>query len=95
MGKDEKVANILVNHPSCSRQHAVIQFRKVSLNDEEDSSHQRIIPYIMDLESTNGTLLNKHKIEPARYYELKPFDILNFGLSTRDYVVMKGEKEYN
>ena len=43
----------------------------------------------MDLESTNGTLLNKEKIEAARYYELKPQDVLNFGLSKRDYVVMK------
>ncbi len=45
----------------------------------------------MDLESTNGTLLNKEKIEAARYYELKPQDVLNFGLSKRDYVVMKVE----
>lgn len=28
-------------------------------------------PYIMDLESTNGTLLNGEPIEPARYIELK------------------------
>ncbi len=47
----------------------------------------------MDLESTNGTLLNKVKIEPARYYELKVNDILNFGFSTRDYIVMKVELE--
>jgi smad nuclear-interacting protein 1 len=92
VGKDEKVANILINHPSCSRQHAVIQYRKVNLNNEEDSTNQIIKPYIMDLESTNGTFLNKQKIDSARYYELKPYDILNFGLSTRDYVLMRGEK---
>lgn len=47
----------------------------------------------MDLESTNGTLVNKNKIEPARYFELKPFDVINFGLSTRDYVLMKGDNK--
>ena len=49
----------------------------------------------MDLESTNGTLLNKEKIEAARYYELKPHDVLNFGLSKRDYVVMKVDQTEN
>jgi pSer/pThr/pTyr-binding forkhead associated (FHA) protein len=49
----------------------------------------------MDLESTNGTMLNKKKIEPARYYELKPYDIINIGLSNRDYVVMKVDKNPN
>ena len=45
----------------------------------------------MDLESTNGVMLNKERIEAAKYYELKPFDIINLGSSTRDYVVMKVE----
>jgi len=43
----------------------------------------------MDLESTNGTYLNKEKIEQARYYELIKNDVINFGFSERDYVVMK------
>ena len=32
------------------------------------------VPYIMDLESTNGTVLNGDKIEPAKYYELRTKD---------------------
>ena len=28
-------------------------------------------PYVIDLESTNGTYVNNQRIEPARYYELK------------------------
>jgi pSer/pThr/pTyr-binding forkhead associated (FHA) protein len=43
----------------------------------------------MDLESTNGTLLNKEKIELDRNYELKPNEISNLGFSTREYIVMK------
>lgn len=47
----------------------------------------------MDLESTNGTFINKTKIEPARYYELKNYDLLNFGFSTRDFIITKVEKD--
>lgn len=47
----------------------------------------------MDLESTNGTFINKEKIEPSRYYELKSYDLINFGMSTRDYILIKVENE--
>jgi smad nuclear-interacting protein 1 len=43
----------------------------------------------MDLESTNKTFLNGEPIEPARYYELREKDVLKFGESQREYVVMK------
>lgn len=32
-------------------------------------------PYVMDIKSTNGTILNGQKIEDSRYYELKEKDI--------------------
>ena len=35
------------------------------------SSHCFHRPYVIDLESTNGTYVNNQRIEPARYYELK------------------------
>jgi len=31
-------------------------------------------PFVIDLESTNGTLVNDEAIPPARYYELKAGD---------------------
>ena len=31
----------------------------------------RVLPYIIDLGSSNGTYLNNNRIEPQRYYELK------------------------
>jgi smad nuclear-interacting protein 1 len=43
----------------------------------------------MDLESTNGTFINKSKIESSKYYEIKNYDIINFGFSTRDYIITK------
>jgi smad nuclear-interacting protein 1 len=45
----------------------------------------------MDLESTNGTQINKEKIEPTRYYELKNNDLINFGHSTRDYILINAD----
>ena len=45
-------------------------------------------PYLLDLESINGTSINGEKVEPARYYELLTGDVVRFGLSSREYVVM-------
>jgi smad nuclear-interacting protein 1 len=48
----------------------------------------------VDLGSVNGTHLKnkktgtKEKLDDSRYYELKPGDVLSFGLSTRDYVLL-------
>lgn len=43
----------------------------------------------MDLESTNKTFLNGSEVEGARYYELREKDVLRFGQSVREYVLMK------
>ena len=48
-------------------------------------------PYLIDLESTNGTFINDFRIPSARYVELKLGDIVKFGSSTREYVLMNEE----
>jgi smad nuclear-interacting protein 1 len=90
IGKDKEIAEIYVEHPSCSKQHAVIQFRLVSKNKDDDmfSKKVSIIPYILDLESTNGSYLNGKKLESSRYVELRPSDVLRFGESAREYVLL-------
>ena len=45
-------------------------------------------PYLLDLESTNGTFVNGERMEGARYYELREKDVLKFGLSTREFVIL-------
>jgi smad nuclear-interacting protein 1 len=65
IGRDAQVADIVVAHPSCSKQHAVIQFRYT-----EKKGVMAVRPYIMDLESTNGTFLNGERIESSKYIEL-------------------------
>lgn len=49
---------------------------------------KRVRPYLIDLESANGTFLNGEKIEPKRYIELKERDVIKFGFSSREYVLL-------
>ena len=49
----------------------------------------RVVPYVMDLGSSNGTCLNGERLKKERYYELREKDMLTFALSTREYVVMR------
>jgi len=91
LGKDRKIVEISLDHPSCSRQHSVIQFRTVDVKDADNPNANAIRinkPYIMDLGSTNGTYLNGSKIDPLRYVELLERDILKFGNSSREYVLL-------
>ena len=93
MGRDRKVADIPIDHPSCSKQHAVIQFRLVEYERDDMTTGKRIRPYIIDLESSNGTFVNNQKIEPKRYYELFEKDVIKFGFSTREYVVLHEQSQ--
>jgi smad nuclear-interacting protein 1 len=85
VGRHQDVCDIMLAHPSCSSQHAVLQYRAVP---HKPTGQLQCLPYIMDLESTNGTFLNRIKIDPARYYQLKAGDVLTFGASTREYVLI-------
>ena len=92
LGRAQEVADILVAHPTCSQQHAAIQFRYIvkKVEDEHGISQRKgkVKPYIIDLESINGTMLNGDRIEGGRYVELRNGDLLKFGGSEREYVVM-------
>ena len=86
MGRNADICDIPMLHPSLSSQHAVLQYR--ALPSQKTQGGLQCHPYIMDLESTNGTFLNGVKIDPARYYQLKKGDVLTFGASTREHVLM-------
>jgi smad nuclear-interacting protein 1 len=49
---------------------------------------KKTVPYLMDLESTNGTYLNGDKMEAGRFYELLEKDVFKFGFSEREYVLL-------
>ena len=68
-------SNIVLNHSSISKEHAKINFN----NDEI---------YIIDLNTENGTFVNKQKINPLQNINLKNNDLINFGKDTTDFILL-------
>uniref|UniRef100_A0A131YHJ1 Smad nuclear-interacting protein 1 n=1 Tax=Rhipicephalus appendiculatus TaxID=34631 RepID=A0A131YHJ1_RHIAP len=93
LGRSRLIADIPIDHPSCSKQHAVLQFRLVPYTRDNGTTGRRIRPYVIDLESANGTFVNNKQIEPRRYVELLERDVLKFGFSTREYVILHEESQ--
>ncbi|KAL8585464.1 hypothetical protein ACOMHN_059433 [Nucella lapillus] len=87
-GRDRRVADIPVDHPSCSRQHAMLQYRLSEYGRPDGSVGRRVRPYIIDLASANGTFINNQPIDGQRYVELFECDVIKFGFSTREYVLL-------
>ena len=86
-GREAAVVDYLVEHPSASKQHAVLQFRYVEKTNEFGDRRGKVRPYVIDLESANGTSVNGGKVPERRYVEVRDGDVLGFGHSTREYVV--------
>jgi smad nuclear-interacting protein 1 len=86
LGRETTVVDLPVEHPSSSKQHAVIQFRYISKLNEFGDRDGKVKPYIIDLESSNGTVLNGEKIEASRFVEVRTGDVMKIGLSEREYV---------
>ncbi|KAI8891446.1 SMAD/FHA domain-containing protein [Backusella circina FSU 941] len=91
IGRDRLIVDIPVDHPSCSKQHAVIQYRTVSQQDGNGKTVKVVKPFLIDLEATNGTFLNGEEVPSTRFVELKVKDVLKFGESTREYVLLHAE----
>ncbi|KAF9393067.1 hypothetical protein CPB97_004092 [Podila verticillata] len=87
-GRDRNVVDVPIDHPSCSKQHAVLQFRQIVETDSLGQSKRTTKPFIIDLGSANGTLVNGIQIPATRYYELKLSDVIKFGASTREFVLL-------
>ena len=61
-----QVADIPLDHPSCSKQHAALQYRLVDYTRSDGSKSRRVTPYVIDLNSANGTYVNNQKIESQK-----------------------------
>ncbi|KAJ9683020.1 hypothetical protein PVL29_018849 [Vitis rotundifolia] len=68
------ICDFVLEHPTISRFHAVLQFKRNGA------------AYLYDLGSTHGTFLNKSQVKKQVYTELHVGDVIRFGLSTRLYV---------
>ncbi|XP_076445015.1 smad nuclear-interacting protein 1-like [Babylonia areolata] len=88
LGRDRRVADIPVDHPSCSKQHAVLQYRLTEYSRPDGTVGRKVRPYIIDLGSANGTYVNNQRIDAQRYVELFERDLIKFGFSTREYVLL-------
>jgi hypothetical protein len=75
-GRMQGGVDFLLEHPTISRLHAVMQFRK-----SDGSLHLR------DMQSTHGTTVNKQKVPPNEWVQLNVCDQIQFGQSTRTYIV--------
>lgn len=88
IGRDRKICDIPVDHPSCSKQHAVLQYRLVPYTKDDGTKSQRVRPYVLDMESANGTYVNNQQIDAKKYVELLEKDVVKFGYSSREYVLL-------
>merc|ERR1711915_865175 len=89
LGRDRKVADIPLDHPSCSKQHSALQYRLVPFTRDDDTQGRRVQLYIMDLASANGTFVNNNKIEPQKFVQL----LEKFGFSSREYVLLHDQSK--
>ncbi|XWS47526.1 hypothetical protein CRYUN_Cryun14cG0160000 [Craigia yunnanensis] len=68
------LCDFVLEHPTLSRFHAVLQFR---------SSGEA---YLYDLGSTHGTFINKSQVSARTYVDLHVGDVIRFGHSSRLYI---------
>ncbi|KAG3120575.1 hypothetical protein PI125_g1036 [Phytophthora idaei] len=79
LGRSEELSDVWLQHPSISRQHAVVAH----------DNKERVC--LMDLGSAQGTFVNDQEIEPNQPRALKSGDHIKFGASTRTYVFQSPE----
>ncbi|PIN00081.1 Anion exchanger adaptor protein Kanadaptin, contains FHA domain [Handroanthus impetiginosus] len=68
------ICDFVLEHPTISRFHAVLQFRS-------DGG-----AYLYDLGSTHGTFINKKQVKKRVYVDLHVGDVIRFGSSSRLYI---------
>ncbi|XP_038584170.1 kanadaptin [Micropterus salmoides] len=83
------VCDVSLEHPSISRYHAVIQYRRQG-GEGQCVGEERGF-YVHDLGSTHGTVVNKNRIPPKTYIRLRVGHVLKFGGSTRLFILQGPE----
>ncbi|XP_068928202.1 kanadaptin isoform X2 [Petaurus breviceps papuanus] len=83
--------DVILEHPSVSRFHAVLQHRARGLAGDEDPRGPGF--YLYDLGSTHGTFLNKIRVPPRTYCRVHVGHVLRFGASTRLFILQGPEED--
>nr|CAG4643049.1 EOG090X026V [Ilyocryptus agilis] len=78
--------DLIMEHPSVSRYHSILQYRNVS--GEEDQGW-----YLYDLGSTHGTFVNKRQIPPRTYCRVRTGHMFKVGMSTRLFILQGPEED--
>lgn len=73
--------DVTLEHPSLSRYHAVVQYCKTQTDSYEKGW------YLLDLDSTHGTWINKHKVPPMKYHRIRVGYVIKLGGSTRLHIL--------
>ncbi|XP_052204825.1 uncharacterized protein LOC127809782 [Diospyros lotus] len=69
------LCDFVLEHPTISRFHAVLQFKRNGS------------AYLYDLGSTHGTFVNKNEVKKRVYVDLHVGDVIRFGHSSRLYII--------
>lgn len=86
----EDFCDIKLIDKKVGRQHCVIQFRYTRLGEDQKP---RIVPYIFDISSRNGTYINGSKIPSMCFVQLQHKDTITFGNAVDSIVLMKIQTE--
>jgi len=84
------ICDIVVDDATCSRQHAIVQFRPGDPDPQTGKRQDEV--YIYDLGSTSGTYVNGMPLQAKAYYPLYKGDILQFGQYSCAFVLRDGSE---
>lgn len=87
LGRDTSVVDLELESERASKQHAVVQFRYTTKKNEYGDLLEKVKPYLIDLDSVNGTELNGERVQPSRYVELRNGDTLKFAGGEHEYAM--------
>ncbi|KAM6432540.1 kanadaptin [Rhynochetos jubatus] len=79
---------LVLEHPSVSRHHAVLQYRGAGCSGPDAAGF-----YVYDLGSTHGTFLNKARVPPRTYCRVRVGHGLRFGGSSRLFLLQGPEED--
>jgi FHA domain len=95
VGTDDVLCDVVLGHQSIEAQHAVLVFREIVTETDEITgvaAATEVRPFLIDLETDAGTLVDGKRIKPARYVELLSKDKIQFGDCQWTFILLSAEK---